>query len=494
MLRRSGKSGSKNEKADPNTKASRLCRLLVRGRLIVLYAALMVAVSASAVWAAPPHKPAERKNEAVEVNAPPGQIGDSGYVVPIPEIKMRSIIGNKHPAPPPVQEPEPPASEEPSSATIPAEQIQPKEMPKPVPHSPGPVAPQVPSGARPNAQELLRLPFDPAARTPQEPAPKADLAEPATEKEEVPPFRSPQAPEPITEAPPPKKEMLKRKAGAPSIPALLENQPARDSARHIPMESARLRGAADSDESINLEARKEAEIAPEIPSGESLPGSPATVTQPETPPKAPKETVPEPVPTPAPAPTPGPIPPPAVQSEPLPKEAVPMQPPSEPVEETALPKETVPTFEQPVPGPKEFFPSPLDQDALHSREVRDYLKQAAPILEELSLLMTRAPSLNIADYDPSDPAAPFVPKELLLKMDSMKRELQILDSKTFSIIPPSKYSKFHTVIRESIASTYQACDAILAYFKESNPENLQKVLTSLTKARELIRRTRATES
>ena len=147
-----------------------------------------------------------------------------------------------------------------------------------------------------------------------------------------------------------------------------------------------------------------------------------------------------------------------------------------------------------MPGPKEFFPSPLDQDALHSREVRDYLKQAAPVLEELSLLMTRAPSLNIADYDPSDPAAPLVPKELLLKMDSMKRELQILDSKTFSIIPPPKYAKFHTVIRESIASTYQACDAILAYFKESNPENLQKVLTSLTKARELIRRTRSTES
>jgi hypothetical protein len=171
-----------------------------------------------------------------------------------------------------------------------------------------------------------------------------------------------------------------------------------------------------------------------------------------------------------------------------------MKPPSEPMEETTIPKETVPSLEEHSPSPKESFPSPLDQDAPHTREVREYLLQAAPILEELSLLMTRAPLLNVSDYDPSDPASSIVPKELYLKMDSMKRELQILDSKTFSIIPPQKYAKFHNVIRESITSTYQACDAMLAYFKESSPKNLQKVLTSLAKARELIRRTRTTES
>ena len=104
--------------------------------------------------------------------------------------------------------------------------------------------------------------------------------------------------------------------------------------------------------------------------------------------------------------------------------------------------------------------------------------------------MARAPSLTIADYDPSDPNAPAVPKEVHLKMDSMKRKLQILDSKTFAIIPPQKYAPFHSLIRESIAETYQACDSIVDYLDSSRTEALKSVRDHLLKARELIRRTR----
>ncbi|MBI5249319.1 MAG: hypothetical protein HY912_07475 [Desulfomonile tiedjei] len=497
MLLRCEDSGLEIKKANRNARASRWSRLAIHVWALVSILTIAGVLVEPASWAAPPQKLPERKNETAEVNAPPGQIGDSGYVVPIPEIKMRSIIGDRPPAPPPVQEPEvAPVKEQSPPPTKPVEQVQPQETPEPVPQAPAPVEPQAPVETTPHVRESPRLPFDPAARTPQESVRKpVFVEEPTADKDEAPAFKSPQAPEPMTEAPPPKKELLKRKAAAPPIPVLLESQPLKGSAKPISMESLRLGASTDSTESISLDSRKEPEIAPEPPARESLPEpESAPDTRPETATsQPPKETVPVPVPAPSPAPAPTPTPP-VTQPEPPPKEAVPMEPPSEPIEEATTPKETVPTLEQPPPPPKESFPSPLDPDVLTSREVRDYLRQAAPILEELSLLMTRAPSLNIADYDPSDPGAPLVPKELFLKMDSMKRELQILDSKTFSIIPPPKYARFHTVIRDSIASTYQACDAILAYFKESSPENLQKVLTSLTRARELIRRTRTAES
>ncbi len=104
--------------------------------------------------------------------------------------------------------------------------------------------------------------------------------------------------------------------------------------------------------------------------------------------------------------------------------------------------------------------------------------------------MTRAPALTVSDYDPSDPNAPVIPRDVYLKMEAMKRELQVLDSKTFAIIPPSRYDKFHELIRKSIAQTHQACDAMIEYFNETKPENLQKVQNHLLKARELILRTR----
>jgi hypothetical protein len=484
LLFRFEESGFAGETA---SQCVRFCRGI--GFFVILTVAIAGFVFDDSAWSAPPNKPPDRNNESVQVNAPPGQIGDSGYVVPTPEIKMRSIIGDRPPVRPAPKEPEVPAEKQPGPPVQPAEEeFQPDNTNETVPHSQLPAATEVPVDAGAGTQEPARLPFDPAARVPGESPRKTGVIEP-DERDEVPPFKSPQAPEPVVEAPPPRKETLKRKPNAPTVPALLENLPVKEGAKAVPMESLRM-GSTDSGASINLETRKEPEMAPEIPSREPLPEpAPAPSTRPELSPRPPEETAPEPVPA---APSTTVIPP--AQPEPLPREAVPMVPPSEPIEETVVPKETMPPVEELAPSPKERFPSPLDQDALHSREVKEYLKHAAPILEELSLLMTRAPLLSVSDYDPSDPATSVVPKELYLKMDSLKRELQILDSKTFSIIPPQKYLKFHNVIRESITSTYQACDAMLAYFKESSPQNLQKVLTSLARARELIRRTRTSES
>jgi hypothetical protein len=139
---------------------------------------------------------------------------------------------------------------------------------------------------------------------------------------------------------------------------------------------------------------------------------------------------------------------------------------------------------------REVLPSPLQDDVLESWEVREYLKRAAPILEELSLLMTRAPSLAIADYDPSDPNAPAVPGDVHPKMESMRRTLTILDTKAFDIMPPKKYMPFHGLIRESITETIKACDAISKYLDSSKLEDLRGVQDHLIKARELIRQTR----
>jgi hypothetical protein len=112
------------------------------------------------------------------------------------------------------------------------------------------------------------------------------------------------------------------------------------------------------------------------------------------------------------------------------------------------------------------------------------------VLEELSLLMARAPSLNLVDYDPSELNTPVIPQDLGLKLESLKRDLRILDSKVFSIIPPSKYSQFHELIRQSISHTYLACESISNYFQDAKPEELQKVKEHLVKAKELIQQTR----
>jgi hypothetical protein len=178
--------------------------------------------------------------------------------------------------------------------------------------------------------------------------------------------------------------------------------------------------------------------------------------------------------------------------EPAKESPSPVAPPEPTVSPESQPPEEAITPEETSLPPKEMLRSPLEEEALSSPEVREYLQQASPILEELSLLMTTAPSLNLADYDPSDTSAPAIPRDVYLRMDAIKRQLQILDSKTFAIIPPRKYAAFHSLIRESIAETNQACSAIMSYLQDTKAEDLRAVREHLLRARKLIQRTRET--
>lgn len=377
-------------------------------------------------------------------DVPPGQsvapIGNSGYMVPIPEIRMNRIIGDKSA---PSSTPKPPKELAPV-APAPAKELRPAEEAGPAPPAERPAA--LPDGPDVNSLPFEPLEHRPAVEKPLERRPVQDTPE----KEYRPPvLQSPAAPEDIIEAPAPKKERL-GKTTAPVIPPLMNLEPVKRPSKTTPLESIKAQDDEGSKEGIPLDPRREAE------------------TIPATEPEAPKELLAPPEPG-----------------------QLPLKPPA--VEEPAELEPALPAVEEPSPPAKEVLPSPLAQEALDSPEVREYLRETAPLLEELSLLMTRAPSLNIADYDPSDADAPIVPKEIYLKMDSMKRELQNLDSKTFAIIPPPKYGPFHAVIRESITETYQACDAIISYLNERNDENLQKIVEHLTKARELIRKTRSAQ-
>lgn len=164
-------------------------------------------------------------------------------------------------------------------------------------------------------------------------------------------------------------------------------------------------------------------------------------------------------------------------------------------EQSISPEESVPTIEAidehiPEPEPKEIIASPLDPGALEDAETREYLEATATILEELSLLMTRAPSLSIAQYDPSDTSAPLAPSEVLRQIESLSRRLRILDSKTFSVIPPSKYMEYHNKIRNSIVESRLAFEAVMTFFNQGDSKALQEMRNHITKARDLIRQTR----
>ncbi|AFM26519.1 hypothetical protein [Desulfomonile tiedjei] len=505
---------------------SRAFRASDHGYFCFLVVILVLMFGCSVVFGAPPQKPQPQRNNQEEAVAPPGTIGDSGYVVPIPEIKMRSITGGPPRKTPPPELPAAPESSEPARrekqieapapegpvAVPPAEKLTPPKEPvtrekpaetaappKPqppveqqrdpvhIPESPQ-SAPAGPVESPSTSPETTRLPFEPSVRQPRESGPvKMPREVPQTEQrqeekeldDEAPPISTPQAPEEIMTAPAPKKEVLKKRTEPIQVPALMENRPAKNPLTTIPIERMRVK-ESDTESVISLDSRKEPETLPDPEPASTEPAHP------EPPTTKPIEQLPVKQPEPSPI----------KQTEP-PKETVPPSPAVQPEEQKEIvPTETLPQPEEPAPavGKEEPIRSPLDSDAGNGREVREYLKKTAPILEEVSILMTRAPSLSLADYDPSDPGAPLIPQELLLKMDSMKRELQILDSKTFAIIPPPQYTKFHGLIREAITRTHQACDAVYAYLKESNPENLQKIRDSLGKARELIQRTRTPEN
>ncbi|MFH1114554.1 MAG: hypothetical protein V1792_11585 [Pseudomonadota bacterium] len=381
---------------------------------------------------------------------------------------------------------------------------------------------------------------------PKETEPAPPEKEEGARKESRPePVEAPRAPEDaVKPPPPPKKEILKQET-APPMPVVMKALRSKEVRKSLTLERAESDEMADPRGWIKLDERRDPDVVPlPEPEPEPHPAVPPEVL-PEPEPRALPEAqpVPEPAPTrpeaspepepqpmvtpepepvvkpgpepqPEPQPAPEPEPQPVVEPEPKPAappapppsapsapEPVPVpepshedsgakeSPPPEPGVEHPKQKEALPPVPEPPPD-RVLFPSPLQDDVLENWDVREYLRRTAPILEELSLLMARAPSLTIADYDPSDPNAPSVPQDVHPKMDSMKRTLQILDSKAFEIIPPKKYLPFHGLIRESIAETYKACDAITEYLDSSKPEDLQGVRDHLIRARELIRRTR----
>lgn len=413
-----------------------------RSRLIILIFAFLVGLTFSTAAAA--QTDPSRTQQPAPDAAPPGQtfapIGESGYQVPIPEFKMKNLIGG----PPKREAPAAPQEEKRTPApSVEAPKARP--VPKEVP------VPQVP-----------RLPFEPVDRGPKArsgqevpPAKETPTKETREKEYESPLLKAPIIPEDITAGLPlPRKEVLP-KTGIPGSPNLMDAEPVKESLKTIPLERTEIDDMADPRLWIPLEPRREAEAI--VPEQEPEPAAsiPRQEARPELTPK---------------------------ESES--REAIP-----QPLEQPVEPKESIPTKEE-APPAKESIYSPLGGDAAENREVGAYLKATAPILEELSLLMARTPSLTVADYDPSEANAPVFPKELILKMDSLKRELQILDSKTFEIIPPAKYAPFHSIIRQSITQTYQACDEIINYFNDRKEQSLQKVREHLLKARELIQKTR----
>lgn len=454
---------------------------------IILTIAGVVPLVTDAFGQAPgrqPKPPARTKPAEPEAPFTP-TIGGAGFSVPIPEIKMESIVGERRP---PKPSPPPPEEVEQVSPKLPlppeeAEQrpsppVQP--IPEPSPPAPPAAEPErteAPAEPAPSeAESVEQLPFQPPERpsaapervpTAPERAPERPPAtqappEPTEEQESSRFVGVPSTPEEVLEAPAPVREMLQAKP-APKVPDLVESQAVKTT---VPAEPLKTTAVEDipSQEWIPLDSRREM-------------GSLTPPALPETKPSPPVE-----------APAQPEI---AQPTEPRlgqPPEPVPLAPPAE---ETEEPDEELPPVEpepeRPLP---EVIPSPLEDSALDSGAVREYLSASVPVLEELSLLMTRVPSLDVADFDPSetDPAAGST--DLLMKMDSLKRELQVLDSKTFSIIPPSQYVLFHSLIRESITQTYQACEAMIAFMQNRKEDDLARVREHITKARELLGRTR----
>lgn len=468
----------------------------------------------------PPSGPQDEKPAPSEVRPPSTESVKPDVPGPRPRLPFdRGPVGPSAPV-------SSPADEQPSPAPAPVEDPQAYREPS---------APAVEDSERVQDSEKERLRQDghkresPLKEVPLEseaPAtePEASTAPPKEHRSPV--FTPPKAPEELLKPPPPpKKEVLPREKE--KIPPLLgvqasKSKPVGDRVEPVEVDDmADPRGwlplvsRGEPQSVAPLESEQAGEMAAEKKDAdaEGRESSPATLSR-EAPQVAEPKQQARLEPAPLPEPTPEkkldlePSAEPPVEERPEPKpEAVPMPiPKPEPVPEVTpeperqpapeatpetkpAPEETAPTESIPPPAPREMITSPLDDDAVTSGEVRDYLRATAPILEELSLLMTRGPSLALSDYDPSDPNAPVIPKQIHLQMEWMKRELQVLDSKTFAIIPPKKYGEFHELIRQSIAQTYQACDAVLAYLAESKPENLKKMHQHLLKARDLIQRT-----
>jgi hypothetical protein len=384
-------------------------------------------------------------------------VGPSGYKILIPEIKMNQIIGDIKTKPPVVI---PPESTTPEST--PDESVE-KETPR-QPHEPSEQ-----TRVEDTHESATRLPFDHRYKKPTIPVDKEDLATDVRNRieRENPLLGPPLAPINITEAlPEPTKEILGKRQSI-TLPKVKELETLKSEQKAFPVPVFEDRGSLAAEDWVVLQTRKDAD---KLPLEESQ------------------------------------------QETPLSKESHPQEPSTTGVQNIGQPKEEpdvtasekehrqIKEFEDTGRGfegeveiqipAKEQILSPLDQQAANEKDLRAYLSETAPVLEELSLLMARAPSLNLVDYDPSELNTPVIPQDLGLKLESLKRDLRILDSKVFSIIPPSKYSQFHELIRQSISHTYLACEAISGYFQDAKPEELQKVKEHLVKAKELIQQTR----
>ena len=417
-------------------------------------------------------------------------VGPSGYKVLIPEIKMNRIVGEAKPKPKipanippepvsPVEEPKPELAVKPAPETETSSGTQ-ETTEKPIDDR-AVETPTQPVEEAPSEQ-VTRLPFDHSDRKSASPTGKEDLEQDLKEKIEQDGhmFGPPLAPVNITEAlPEPTKESLVRPQ-SPAIPKVKGLGMLKGEQQPVEVESLQDQGTLAPEDWVALQERKDGDQLPfEEPKQEPVIETTQLEKQEkqETKEIQPKEasdagvqnlTQPEEEP-----------PPPTPQKE------------EQPINESQkVDTGASETKIEPAPAPKEQIPSPLDDQALNDNNLRLYLSETAPVLEELSLLMARAPSLTMADYDPSEVSTPTMPQDLGLKLESMKRDLRILDSKVFSIIPPSKYDQFHELIRQSISQTYLACEAISNYFQEAKPEDLQKVKEHLTKAKELIQQTR----
>jgi nitrogen regulatory protein PII-like uncharacterized protein len=389
-------------------------------------------------------------------------VGPSGYKVLIPEIKMNQIVGEVKPKP---------------------------RVPEPEPVQDTPVADE---GAKEDTKERIadfsethatetessavnRLPFDPSARKVSPSPVKEHLSHDFKRKIDSETIGPPLAPINITEAlPEPQKEMLPKRQQV-VVPKVKELPVSKIQSQVSSVKFLESQQVLAPEDWVGFQARKEPD---ELPLDESK--TEVLVKEPQ-----PSETIETPVKE-------------SIQAE--------VEDQKQTVSET--PVGTVETEKHAVQEPKDVsgeitdgrvavnitpekpIPSPLDDEALTEKGTRLYLSEITPVIEELSLLMARAPSLSLADYDPSEINVAVAPQDLPLKLESMKRELRILDSRIFSIIAPSNYSQFHDLIRQAISQTYLACEAITNYFQDSRPEDLHKVNDHLVKARELIKLTR----
>lgn len=455
-------------------------------------------------------------------------IGGTGFKVPIPEIRMNRIVGDTPPKKEPTETKRGPVSSpQEIYQSAPLHPQGPKEQQM---ERPGPIPMRLPFDSRhrkheeeplqdiPPIREDIRLESEVTPTVPEtaerpsyritppktpdrQPEPTVIETPPPAPKEQVaplerpqprpqerqrsephsPPFREPISPVNITESlPEPTKEIIPKRMIA--LPNMIEVEAVKDTIRSLPIESVAIGQSQSETDLIQTENRR-APLVVEIEEPKAMPErkeepAPPSIMREET------ELATPPIYQPMTPPEPGH----GISVIPSKEHKTIIETTPE-KEAPVTTRESPQQIEQPVAPQKERIPSPLDEDSTMTPELKRYLRETAPILEELSLLMARTPSLSIADFDPSESHTQTLPKEINLKMESMKRDLRILDSKIFSIIPPQGYAQYHDLIRQSINHTYMATEAFINFANQSRMEDLSQVRDHLAKAKEYIHRT-----